>query len=337
MKNNNVFLCPNCNNTIPFIEEITFNEKNECIYKLNCSCGLRTISLLSLAKQLKDNKAQSGICYNKNHNNPKTSSLFCSQCSRWYCTKCSKIHRDDLSHNYFPCEVNSKIICNKHQEEESIYFCYGCNMLLCEKCTKENIHLNHKIVSMKNNIAIITKEEIETEKIHWIQKINECKIQCNEMINTINGLVKILLDYRNLISTKSNQFKELLEAQSVISQNIKNNTYVLSNNYINANNYLLIKNIESMNLSNFFDKNTYINLKNTIEKQRNEFANISILKVNNVMNKDSFSLSKIEQTETKFNISNESNLFSDKEKDSSMTHSIIYNNITNSQASSIHL
>ena len=318
---NTVFICPTCH-TIPFIEAISIDSQEEYIYKTNCQCGRKDIPLLSLAKRVKEVTHKTSFCYNTRHKTQKESSFYCGVCSKWYCKKCSIVHHDDLHHNFFPCEVNTTLFCYKHPKEEAHYLCNTCQMILCKTCACEAIHKTHQSNSIRDNKKSIQKEELEEEKDTWEGTIKESTSCRDNSIKVIDEIISKMQEYKKSIIEKYNKFIEVYKAQSILSQNIKNNTYLLPTNYINANNYSKIGKIQINNLSGYIEVKQLSNIKEEIESKISSLANLNPLSLDGDKREDSSSLSATELNVTKKKFLLNTSNSSDSKRESQFANSI---------------
>lgn len=319
---NTIFICPNCQ-SIPFIEAISIDSQKEYIYRLTCKCGRQDISLSSLpTKTQKEIARQIYYCYNTRHKTQKVSSLFCGVCGKWYCKKCSSIHQDDLHHNFFPCEVNTTLFCYKHPNEEAHYLCKSCEMILCKKCACEANHKNHQSNSIRDNKKTIKKDEPENEKNKWEKIINESTYCYNDCIKVIDQIIEELQEFKKIIIEKYNKFIKDYKAQSFISHNIKNNTYLLSTNYINANNYSKIEKISINNLNDYIDVKQLYTIKEEIESRITSLDNLNPFSFDKT--KETIPLSAIDKNVIKQKLLlDNSNLSFDSKKESQVDISIV--------------
>ena len=117
----------------------------------------------------------------------------------------------------------------------------------------------------------------------------------------------------------------MYKAQSILSQNVKYNTYLLPTNYINANNYSKIGKIQINNLSKYIEVKQLSNIKEEIESKISSLANLNPLSLDGDKREDSSSLSATELNVTKKNLLLNTSNSSDSKRESQFANSI-YNN-----------
>ena len=107
---------------------------------------------------------------------------------------------------YNNINLNNKI-CDIHNNNEFISYCFDCNRNICKKCLKSKKHFNH----IKNNIIEVnpTKEELKIIEDLINKKTKELNILNKTQNQKENYLNKILnKNINKLDSIKQNQIKK---------------------------------------------------------------------------------------------------------------------------------
>ena len=198
-------------------------------------------------------------------------------------------------------------------------------MILCKTCACEAIHKTHQSNSIRDNKKSIQKEELEEEKDTWEGTIKESTSCRDNSIKVIDEIISKMQEYKKSIIEKYNKFIEVYKAQSILSQNVKYNTYLLPTNYINANNYSKIGKIQINNLSKYIEVKQLSNIKEEIESKISSLANLNPLSLDGDKREDSSSLSATELNVTKKNLLLNTSNSSDSKRESQFANSI-YNN-----------
>ena len=195
--------------------------------------------------------------------------------------------------NYYRNNKINEDICNIHNGNKYISYCFNCNLQLCKECLITKNHINH----FKNNIYEIQPDNKELDIIK--QLIEDYKIKINKLKNEKlsknneleNYKKKERIRYQEKIKLNNNNNKEkelkiikdkynsdIKEIQKIYSEKVK----LIKNNYQNNN-----KNIDNKyKIINEKDNIYYRTIIDELNKKY-EKNNINInydIKIENLIN-----------------------------------------------------
>ena len=188
---------------IPIIKEILISNGVTCF--ITSECLNRHGVFLCPVKDFCDDKSQldqikcnSCNTLQKVVNSPSKLFVFCKECNKFLCSKCSTFHflKYLKTHHVLTIhELDYK--CKEHQGHYSC-FCVNCNINLCPLCYQRE-HFNHEKVLDFQKIKTTDKIYLEIRF-----KIDEQKAQISIISGYLDNLIK-------LITTKIEEYKDNLK------------------------------------------------------------------------------------------------------------------------------
>ena len=207
-------ICPKCG------ELCLINFQDYKIILNNCKNkheNIITINEFDRTQNINENLIMCDICNNNNKGKTYNNIFYtCGACKKNICPLCKDKHNKD--HKIIDYD-NKNYICNKHNEQYSLY-CDLCKENLCLRCDTE--HNNHKIISY-----IELKPNIDNIK----NKIKELKDTINKFNNDIDEIIKFLKNLKENIENYCNIYNNILN-----QYDIKNRNYQIFYNINNLNN-----------------------------------------------------------------------------------------------------
>ena len=240
---NNLLLCNKCF-CIPKIDISPYTHKIVSICPNN-----HEINPIPLDLYLKEELNKSIKCIFCNKNIKNTDILYCKNCLQILCINCKKEH--NLSHHLIQYS-DLNILCYEHNIKKD-FICLTCNKDICNKCLNKKEHINHKIQSI-NEFLAVPENNINTNLINSLSTINKKEKKQIEIIN-------------DMLIKKINKITEMKNIENQVNKRLLNNIKNYPNNYnsiYNINNMIKNNNVSE---ENYYE--TISNITNLLEKYIN--------------------------------------------------------------------
>ena len=209
----NLMKCLKCN----LIYNISISEfSNSIIFHCNNCKSEKKFELLNFKKSFSCNECKKQI---------KETNLinYCSQCKKYFCSDCSKVH---LKKSNSKCNIYANnlidLFCSIHNKINYNY-CSDCKTYICIDCELES-HIFHKkkIFQEKKIIDLINaqKKNLRNEKFYY----DKIKIYIKDCIKSLNQYFEKLILYKEReMEIKEEMIKafELFRYDNILFENIK--------------------------------------------------------------------------------------------------------------------
>ena len=188
---------------IPIIKDILISNGVTCF--ITSECLNRHGLFLCPVKDFCDDKSQldqikCNVCntLQKLANSPSKLFVFCKECNKFFCPKCSKPHFQKYVKTHHVLTIHElDYKCKEHQGHYSC-FCVNCNQNLCPLCYQREHFKHDKVLDFQK---IRTSDKIYSEIKY---KIDEQKAQISIISGYLDNLVK-------LITSKIEEYKDNLK------------------------------------------------------------------------------------------------------------------------------
>ena len=226
----NLIYCSVCK-SIPEIKLV--QKEKEILFSKKCKCQPESEKLINdLIKNIIYQEKKKICEKDINHG---IAEIFCTECLKWYCSKCSTEH-DDLNH--ITIESKEKIEINLLCKNENCsykgkieFYCQSCLKSICIKCKDEH-DKNHELITYED----FFKDE------NIIQFKNDVKEVSNYLNEKNKEYAKIIGEIENIVKNLKELFEKKVERNTNLLKLYEAmiNTYEITNK---INNYQIRKNI----------------------------------------------------------------------------------------------
>lgn len=231
---NKFYFCPNCRQ----IPKIKMNDNTEI--EIECTCYQEdgcisekkikdiselskykhyTVSLETYLKEI-DKKKELPCCDMKNKHPMIKADKYCTECNKWFCSKCLEEHMSFCS-NHITMKTDGLImhsLCDKKdcQSKGRIkFYCTKCRMHLCSECKLKH-QIDHEVIEIENLISQDIYNKLTLEYKNKYKSLEELKASYFQLFKDLDNVLEY---YKSLLLTYK-------LTKKVMNYNVRNNLII---------------------------------------------------------------------------------------------------------------